>query len=116
VKPPLFGLIDRSVDVFPDVAYATAYMEAPEVEAGEWRLFDSEGVEFRLGVKNELDVVVSEEPIGQDAGFLLSQLRECLAWVPKAKRRIALPDIAVATLPELVAEFSRLELKPEKKS
>lgn len=107
ITPPLFGLIDNDVNFFTDARDAAAYIEADDVENGEWRLFDSLGNEFRL-ITDGNDVVISETPIGEDEGYLRSRLRDALAYVPMQRRRISLPDIGVASLPQLVDEFTRL--------
>ena len=61
-------------------------LEAQDVRDGEFRLFDSAGVEYALWAETDLSPVEVGAPIGEHPDLVLSIARRYLAGLPAPKR------------------------------
>lgn len=110
MKPPLF-CVERDAE---DVAWFTARERAERhleaVDIPDYRFFDAGGIELRLAPRGNA-VKVTDEVLGEFPDQLAAALRKHLLHQKRIQRRRTLDDATVhlASLAELVAEFTRVE-------
>jgi hypothetical protein len=104
----IFAIESNDVTWFEDARRAATWMEPQDVEDGVYRVFDQDGREFDLSVK-EGRVALSDHPVRSASDYLATQLREYIQHIRPSRRKITDEELARATLAQLVDEFRAIE-------
>jgi hypothetical protein len=107
VREAYFRIDGQDVIMFESRDSAEAFLEAYDVGPGRDSLFRSDGTAVRLE-KLDRRVVVTDEVAAHDPTGLAEALRRFLLKVPR-RRSIRPEQIRMASLPELIEEFRRIE-------
>jgi hypothetical protein len=127
---PFFSVDGNDFAAFRTADEVEGALEVIDVKNGVYRLFASDGTEFRLTTQREPGpswaarlhpvlravaaspaeerVVVTNDAIGNFADELHAKLRRSLELVPEKKRKLTGGALANASLAELADEFARI--------